>query len=103
MTKRVDPKWQEVQEETLVNWANATLKGSINTRSNVLQINNLSEDIRDGAILLELLDNVSGNLGSGRLVRRRYREPKLEVQMRENIAECFKFMDQEDIKTVNIG
>lgn len=104
MTKRVDPKWQEVQEETLVNWANVALRGPLSTDTDdVLQINNLKEDIRDGKILMELLDNLSSNLGSGKHVRRRYNKPKLEVQKRENIAECFKFIEQENIKLVNIG
>ena len=103
MTKRVDPKWQQVQEETLVNWANAALRGPISADGDVLQIKNLHEDIKDGTILLELLDNVSLNLGSGSRVKRRYNKPRLNVQMRENIAECFKFIEKENIKLVNIG
>lgn len=103
MTKRVDPKWQKVQEETLVNWANATLRGPISKDGDVLQIVDLKEDIKDGSILMELLDNVSRNLGSGKGVRRRYNNPRLQVQMRENILECFNFIESEDIKLVNIG
>lgn len=104
MTKRVDPKWQEVQEETLVNWANVALRGPLNTDGeDVLEIKNLKEDIKDGKIVMELLNNLSSTLGSGKQVRKRYNKPRLEVQMRENLTECFKFIEQENIKLVNIG
>ncbi len=103
MTKRVDPKWQEVQEETLVNWVNAALRGPISADAEVPQIDDLQEDIKDGKILVDLLDNVSSTLGSGRKVKRRYNNPKLKIQMRENITECFKFIELENIKLVNIG
>ena len=103
MTKRVDPKWQEVQEETLVNWTNAALRGLVKTEGVHLQIEDLNEDMKDGKILMDLLDSVSINLGSGRTVKRRYRDPKLQIHMRENISECFKFIELENIKLVNIG
>ena len=102
MTKRVNPKWQEVQEETLTNWLNSYLKGPLQDEE-ARQVTNLEEDLSDGAVLIELLDNLSSTLGSGSRVKRRYDNPKMKVQMRENLASCFEFMKKEDIKLVNIG
>lgn len=98
MTRRVDENWRVVQEETLRNWLNSVLKGPLS--SSTLQVENLSEDLKDARFITLLLNNLTT---SGRQVKIRNKNPRLPVQMRENLASCFEFIEEENIKLVNIG
>ena len=51
-----------------------------------------------------MLDNLSKGNKSGKKCAPSHRNPAMmQIQMRENLAECFKFMKAENIKLVNIG
>lgn len=99
MTRRVDENWKSLQEETLINWVNSILKGPLKTGQ--LEIKDLAEDLQDGRVLTQLLNNLTES--NENKVRVRNRNPKLPVQIRENLTSCFEFMKKENIKLVNIG
>jgi filamin len=98
MTRKVDESWQKLQEETFLNWVNSILKGPLKTGE--IQVLDLKVDFKDGRALTLLLDNLSSE---DKRVKIWNKNPKIPVQMRENLTACFDFMDSEGIYLVNIG
>ena len=101
MTRRLDEKWQKLQEETFLNWINSILKGPLKTGD--LEVHDLSKDLRDGRVLITLLNNLCEAADRKDQVKVRNKNPRLPVQIRENLTSCFEFMKKENIKLVNIG
>ena len=103
MTRRFDANWQAVQRNTLEKWLNSALKTG--PLKSPVQVTNLEEDLRDGEVISQLLDNLvaASSSSKGTRVRGLNKQPVLEVQKRENLMRCFDFMKKEGIKLVNIG
>ena len=97
MTKRVDDSWKRIQQTTFTNWANNAMRGHLKTAKN--QVGNLETDLQDGLILTHLLEQVAAPKKIGKY----YQSPKIKAQKLENLGACFRFMDKEKIKLVNIG
>ena len=92
--------WKKKQETTFTKWANSRLKGHLTSTKN--RINDLSTDLQDGVCLAELLENVAKPKEKIRYVREE-RHLKIKPQKLENLGVSFRFMDQNNIKLVNIG
>ncbi len=90
--------WKKVQENTFTKWANSCLKGHLTSNRN--KISDLSTDLKDGILLAEILENVSK-----KKIRyaRDQKHLKFKPQIMENVGASFKFMEENDIKLVNIG
>ncbi len=90
--------WKKVQENTFTKWANSCLKGHLTSNQNRIQ--DLSTDLKDGILLAEILENVSKK--RIRYVRNK-KQLKFKPQIMENVGASFKFMEENEIKLVNIG
>jgi hypothetical protein len=86
--------WKRLQEQTFTKWFNNVLRAD---RSRV-QIENLETDLKDGLILVQLLESLSKERMTGV-----HRKPNFEQHKIENLNACFRFMEKANIKLVNIG
>ena len=105
MTRTVDQNWQNVQEETIVRWANSIIRGHAKPGEGdhpEFEIKDLRQDLKDGALIV-LLDNLNIRQEKEGRVKVRNKRPKMQAHLRENLTACFKFMESENIKVVNIG
>lgn len=105
MTRTVDQNWQNVQEETIVRWANSIIRGHAKPDEGdppEFEIKDLKQDLKDGALIV-LLDNLNIRQEKEGRVKVRNKRPKMQAHLRENLTACFKFMESENIKVVNIG
>ena len=62
-------------------------------------MSDLQTDLRDGLVLVELIESIA----SPRKVGRYNRRPAIKPQMIENLATVLNFLEREQIKIVNIG
>eukprot|EP01088_Endostelium_zonatum_P011654 TRINITY_DN25809_c0_g1_i1.p1 TRINITY_DN25809_c0_g1~~TRINITY_DN25809_c0_g1_i1.p1 ORF type:complete len:439 (-),score=105.21 TRINITY_DN25809_c0_g1_i1:59-1375(-) len=84
--------WQDIQQNTFTQWCNHHLK------DRGMHINDLKTDLRDGVLLVNLLEIISGkSLG------RYNRNPRVPNQKYENNAIAIEFLKTENIKLVNVG
>ena len=97
MTRRVDSDWQKLQQTTFTKWINNSLRGHLKTAK--MQINDLQTDLQDGLLLAQLVENIA----SPRKIGRYNKNPVIKQQKLENLGTVFKFLEREQIKTVNIG
>ena len=88
--------WKDLQEQTFTKWFNNVLRG--HKKSSDVQINNLRTDLKDGLLLVQLLENLSKEKIPGV-----HRRPTFEQHKIENLNACFRFMEKANIKLVNIG
>ncbi|XP_065067168.1 filamin-A-like isoform X4 [Rhopilema esculentum] len=86
-----DAAWKKIQQNTFTRWCNEHLK-CVN-----LFIYNLESDFNDGLKLVSLLQVLSH-----KRINRYNKKPTFRPQKLENIAIALKFIDDEDIKLVNI-
>jgi len=85
-------KWVQVQKKTFTRWCNTYL---VQRRMN---IENLSTDLENGVMLLNLLEQISG-----KTVAATYnKNPKMRVQKIENVNFSLNFLTKEGIKLVGI-
>ena len=96
MTRRVDDNWKRIQETTFTKWVNNALRGHLKSSKN--QVEKLETDLQDGLTLVQLLETLSHEK-----VGRYHKKPFIKPQMIENLGACFKFLEKEKIKLVNIG
>ena len=89
--------WKHLQEQTFTKWFNNVLRGHKKT-SDPVQIENLQTDLKDGLILVQLLESLSKEKMTGV-----HRRPNFEQHKIENLNACFRFMEKANIKLVNIG
>lgn len=87
-----DARWKLIQQNTFTRWANEHLKNAGKT------IGNLETDLGDGLRLIALIEVLSGK----RLPKHNKR-PTFRSQKLENVSVALKFLDDENIKLVNIG
>jgi len=84
--------WQDIQKKTFTRWCNEYLK------ERGMSITDLFVDLKDGLLLINLLEVISGkSLG------RYNRNPRIQPQRLENNVVCLNFLKEEGIKLVNIG
>ena len=91
--KKADPKWKKIQQTTFTNWVNEALK------STKYRVKDLKVDLKDGLVLIALLEALTSPGKIGNYSKR----PKIKAHMIENLVACFKFMESENIKLVNVG
>ena len=87
-----DAEWKKIQQNTFTRWCNEHLK-VVN-----LYIYNLETDLCDGLKLIALLQALSH-----KRIAKYNKKPTFRPQKIENIAIALKFVEDEDIKLVNIG
>jgi len=85
-------QWERVQTKTFTSWTNMHLA------KRGLNINSVATDLRDGTMLLQLLEIISDES-----VGPYNKNPKMRVQMAENAERALKFIAAHDVKLVNIG
>lgn len=88
--------WKHLQEQTFTKWFNNVLRGHKKTSD--VQIENLETDLKDGLMLVQLLESLSKEKMTGV-----HRKPTFEPHKIENLNACFRFMEKANIKLVNIG
>ncbi|KAL4100972.1 hypothetical protein QTP88_020993 [Uroleucon formosanum] len=86
-----DARWKLIQQNTFTRWANEHLKTAGKA------IGNLETDLGDGLRLIALIEVLSGK----RLPKHNKR-PTFRSQKLENVSVALKFLDDENIKLVNI-
>ena len=87
-----DAEWKRIQQNTFTRWCNEHLKYAN------LYIYDLEKDLSDGLKLIALLQELSHK----RIIRYN-KKPTFRPQKLENIAIALKFIEDENIKLVNIG
>ena len=87
-----DAEWKKIQQNTFTRWCNEHLK-CVN-----LYIYSLETDLCDGLKLIALLQVLSH-----KKIVKYNKKPTFRPQKIENIAIALKFIEDEDIKLVNIG
>ena len=83
---------EKFQQTTFTKWVKETL----NCKHDI----DLKVCFKDGLMLIALLEALTG---PGRIGKHSAKHPLKPAQMRDNLVVCFKFMESENIKTVNIG
>ena len=91
--KKADPKWKKIQQTTFTNWVNEKLKRTKH------RVKDVEVDFKDGLMLIELLEALTsaGKVGNYK------KSPKVKAHMIANLESCFKLIESENIKLVNIG
>ena len=94
--KKADTKLRDKeQQKTFINWVNVMLKS---TKYHI-EVKDLQVDLKDGLVLIALLEALAGDGKIGNYNKR----PNIKAAMMDNLDTCFKFMDSQNIKLVNIG
>jgi len=84
--------WQDIQKDTFTAWCNDYLK------DRGMHVTDLQKDLRDGVLLINLLEIISGkSLGKYN------KNPRVPTQKYENTHIAIEFVKSEGIKIVNIG
>ena len=87
-----DAAWKRIQQNTFTRWCNEHLK-CVN-----LYIYSLETDLADGLKLIALLQVLAH-----KKVGKYNKKPSFRPQKLENISIALKFIEDENIKLVNIG
>lgn len=87
-----DAQWKKIQQNTFTRWANEHLK--VIDRS----IANLETDLSDGLRLIALIEVLSQ-----KRMPKYNKRPTFRSQKLENVSVALKFLEDENIKIVNIG
>jgi len=85
--------WQDIQEKTFTRWVNAYLQ------RRGMQIENLFEDLKNGLILVNLVEILT----DPKTVGKYNKHPRIAIQKIENLGIVLKFLEAENLKLVNIG
>ena len=83
-----------MQISTFTNWLNDRLKGGRHSP----KVQSLSEDLRDGTILIRLLENLTKKKIKGYT-----KNPKMAAHKLVNLDLAFEFMKKEEVKLIGIG
>ena len=81
-----------MQTSTFANWLNDRLK------SGKHKVRDLSEDLRDGTLLIRLLENLTKKKIKGYT-----KNPKMAAHKLVNLDLAFEFMKKEEVKLIGIG
>ncbi|ELP90646.1 hypothetical protein EIN_022850 [Entamoeba invadens IP1] len=82
--KKINTQWQKAQETIFVDWINNTLSPDVNVTC-------LGEDLKDGIILMQLVEKLSGKKSPQKLVQ----HPRFKIQKISNCSNVLKFVEQE--------
>lgn len=88
----MDERWVDIQQRTFTGWVNQHLKDRI------LKCNDLVNDLKDGILLINLLEIISS-----KTIPNYNKKPKIRAQLLENCGWAMKFLKDEGIKLVAIG
>ena len=83
------------QITTFTNWVNDRLKPGKHDR----KVDDLSNDLKDGILLIKLLENLTKKKVKGFTGK----TPKTEAHKLVNLDLAFQFMQSEDIKMIGVG
>ena len=90
--------WKEMQKRSFTNWFNDRLRG--NLKAAKVQVQDLQTDLKDGLLIITLLEQ----LAKPRKVGRYCRNPVNKLQCISNLDVGLGFItESENIKLVNIG
>jgi archaellum component FlaC len=88
----MDQSWVKVQEKAFTRWCNAHLG------KRGLEMKDMQTDFKSGVNLINLLEII------GECTFEKWNKtPRLEIQMRENIDKCLKFIESRGVKLTAIG
>ena len=90
-------EWKRIQQITFVNWINDRLSGSKSNYSGPV-VQDIKEDLKDGLLLVKLLENLSG-----RKLRGFVKNPSIAAQKLANLDIAFELMNTEKVKLIGIG
>lgn len=98
MASKVDrDAWKQIQQRAFTNWFNDRLRGNLKVAK--VQVEDLKTDLRDGLLIITLLEQ----LAKPRKVGRYNKTTTNKLHCIENLGVCFRFTKSENIKFVNIG
>ena len=83
-----------MQHETFVNWVNERLKSGGKTK----QVTDLTVDLRDGTVLIRLVENLTG-----KKMKQYNKAPTVTAHKLDNLDLLFSFMRSNGIKVIGIG
>lgn len=63
-----------------------------------LKVDNLSTDLHDGIILINVLEEISG-----KKIPKYHKAVKMRIHKTENVATALEFMKQQGLKLTNVG
>ena len=90
-------EWKRIQQTTFVNWLNDRLSGSKSNYSGPI-VKDIQEDLKDGLLLVKLLENLSG-----RKLRGYVKNPSIAAHKLANLNLAFELMNAESVKLIGIG
>ena len=90
-------KWKEIQQRAFTNWFNDRLRGNLKVAKQ--QVHDLKTDLKDGLLIITLLEH----LAKPRKIGRYTRNATNKLHCIENIGASLRFTKSENIKLVNIG
>jgi len=85
--------WADIQEKTFTRWINDSL------RQRGMKIDNVTDDLKDGLALCNLLEILSKK----KIKPRFNKHPRIDIQKMENITYAIDFVKAQGITLVNIG
>jgi len=85
-------QWAEVQKRTFTRWMNVHLS------KRGLKVENLSNDLQDGVLLINVLEEISGQK-----IPKYHKVVKMRIHKTENVAAAMDFMRQQGLKFTNVG
>lgn len=83
---------------TFTNWVNDRLKGKSGLSSNTLKVKDLSTDLKDGVVLIRLLENLTSKKIHGY-----EKTPQVTAHKMVNLDLVFQFLKKEHVKLIGIG
>lgn len=86
------------QQMTLTNWVNDRLKSPKGNSSAAPQVTDLRVDLKDGLLLIRLLENLTG-----RKIKGFERHPEKTAHKMVNLDLAFERMKSEGVKLIGIG
>ncbi|CAI7991461.1 Gelation factor [Geodia barretti] len=93
-TGKEDAEWVKVQMNTFMKWANSILQ-----KGGHPPMTNLIEDMKDGVVLISLLEILTGK----EIGMKYHKQPKTRVQMVDNLQVAFKFMEAEKLEHTSMN
>lgn len=90
-----DREWESVQAKTFTKWLNTKLSSAASTTP---PLTDLSRDLSNGVKLIQLMECM-GETSLGRY----YQNPKMRVQMAENVNKALDFIRGRGVVLTNVG
>ncbi|XP_050393994.2 filamin-B [Patella vulgata] len=91
MNTVADAQWIQIQRNTFTNWVNEQLK-----RRNIV-IDDISEDLRNGVILIALVEELSGNV-----IKTRVPRPQNQHEKLQNVSVALDVLSRDGVRISNI-